>query len=99
MSTVCPECKGRTKAMFLREYGKCFSCRQKSNRELVGVERETAIKEHLKWLNGRMPSQAIRDCEREPVEVVQPLWDRVLTRKRHKRTGKYSRKSRQQQHN
>jgi formate-dependent nitrite reductase cytochrome c552 subunit len=56
--------------LHLRQVGACRECHRKSDRELHGAERDAAIAGFMAWLNGRLPSEAIRDeAKREPLAI------------------------------
>lgn len=48
------------------------------SRVLLGCERTQVVSEHLRWLNGRAPSQALRELDHNPREGDAPIaiWSR-----------------------
>lgn len=43
------------------------------SRELVGYERTQVVDEHLAWLNGRLPSEALRQLEQDTRHGDSPI--------------------------
>ena len=43
------------------------------NAVLVGVDRAQAIADHLAWLNGRWPSEMLRQLDRRPHDADSPI--------------------------
>lgn len=52
--------------------------REPHSRELLGYERSVVVQEHMRWLNGRLPSQALRDETADPRLADTPIaiWTR-----------------------
>ena len=47
--------------------------REPHSRELVGYERTRAVDDHLTWLAGRWPSEALRAADHDPREGDSPI--------------------------
>lgn len=52
--------------------------REPHSRILVGHERSLVVDEHMRWLNGRWPSAALRDLDHDPRVGDSPIasWSR-----------------------
>ena len=50
---------------------------------LVGAERAQAIADHLAWLNGRLPSEMLRQLDQRPHDADSPIahWSRMHSRR------------------
>lgn len=57
---ICENCEAPEGRRYLRDHGACRDCVRTFGFELRGVKREAVVAEFLAWLDGRMPSEAIR---------------------------------------